>query len=246
MQLIECVHTSPETHYRRRMTESFEEFKNSFSYGSRSDLSFKFLKSLSDDAAMEFFRRLLLRVGDLYDTGDATEIIELAYQAQIDGYAPDPDRPSRWRYEDHPFTALSKPLAECRVGMLTSSGHFVAGDDPRPFDVADMSQQEAEERIGEFLREAPILSAIPRDTPGTDLRVRHGGYDIRSAERDFNVTFPRDALVAAATEGTVGAVASTLYSFPGATAQGRLKQAAPGWAQRLKDEDIDVLLLVPV
>ena len=228
------------------MPQSFEEFKKSFYYGSRSDLSFKFLASLSDDVAAEFLQQLLFQVGELHDTGDVTPIIELVYQAQIEGYAPDPERPSRWQYQDRPFTALSKPLAECRVGMLTSSGHFVAGDDPRPFDVADMTQQEAEDRIGEFLRTAPILSAIPRDTDGADLRVRHGGYDIRSAQRDSNVTFPRDALVAAATAGTVAEVAHTLYSFPGATAQGRVKQIAPEWAQRLKDEDIDVLLLVPV
>ena len=54
------------------MPESFEEFKNSFSYGSRSDLSFKFLASLSDDVAAEFLQQLLLQVGEAYDTGDAT------------------------------------------------------------------------------------------------------------------------------------------------------------------------------
>ena len=228
------------------MAESFKEFKDSFYYGSRSDLSFKFLKSMSDEAAGEFLRRLLTEVGDAYDTGEVGPILELAYRAQIEGYAPDPERPSRWRYEDRPFAALSKPLTSSRVGMLTSSGHFRAGDDPQPFGIDNMTQQEAEDRIGEFIRTAPVLSPIPRDTAGADLRVRHGGYDTRAAQRDFNVVFPRDALMAAAADGRLGEVAPTLYSFPGATAQGRVKQLAPDWVQRLKDEDVDVLLLVPV
>ena len=228
------------------MPESFEDFKKSFSYGSRSDLSFKFLKSLPDGDAAEFFRRLLAEVGEAYDTGDVTAIIELAYEAQVAGYTPDPERPPRWRYDDRPFTPLRKPLAESRIGLMTSSGHFVAGDDPQPFGEAGMTQQQAEARIDDFLREAPTMSAIPRDTPADRLRVRHGGYDTRSALRDYNVTFPRDLVVAAAEAGRVGEVADTLYSFPGAAAQGRVRQLAPEWARQLHEDEVDVLLLVPV
>jgi hypothetical protein len=223
--------------------ESFSEFKTSFSYGSRSDLSFKFLKSMPDDEAAEFLRRLLEEVGDAYDTGDVVSIIELAIEAQITGYRP--TQPSRWSYDDRPFTPLRKPLSESRVGLMTSSGHFVAGADPQPFGVTAMTQQEAEDRIGEFLKEAPTLSHIPRDTPGDELRVRHGGYDVRSALRDYNVSFPRDALLTVAADRGAS-VAETLYSFTGAAAQGRVRKLAPEWAQQLHDDEIDVLLLVPV
>ncbi len=228
------------------MTESFEDFKTSFSYGTRSDLSFKFLKAMPDEQAADFIQSLLFEVGEAYDTGDLAPIIRLAYEAQIAGYAPNPDRPSRWRYDDRPFTPLTKPLADSRVGLMTSSGHFVDGDDPEPFGVTNMTQAEAEERISEFLREAPSLSSIPIDTPASDLRVRHGGYDVRSAKRDHNVSFPRDSLVRAAEQGRIGSVAETLYSFTGAAAQGRVKQLAPKWAATIADAGIDVLLLVPV
>jgi hypothetical protein len=228
------------------MVGSFEEFKNSFSYGSRSDLSFKFLKSMSDEEAADFVQQLLFEVGEAYDTGEVGPILELAYEAQVAGYAPDPAQPYRWSYEDRPFTELTKPLSECRVGLLTSSGHFVAGDDPQPFGVTDMTQTEAEERIGEFMRATPILSRIARDTPAEKLVVRHGGYDTRPALRDFNVSFPRDTLVAAEEAGRIGTLADTLYSFPGATAQGRVKQVAPAWAEQIGKDSIDVLLLVPV
>ncbi len=228
------------------MSESFEEFKSSFSYGSRSDLSFKFLKHLDDTDATEFFRRILEEVGNAYDTGDVAGIINVAYEAQIAGYAPDPDEPYHYTYDDRPFAPLRKPLAESRVGLLTSSGHFVAGDDPEPLGVKEMTQQEAHDRIGEFLREAAVLSAIPRDTPGRNLVVRHGGYDTRSAARDPNVTFPRDRLVELEQSGRIGELADVLYSFPGATAQGRVKRSAQEWATQFAADDIDVLLLVPV
>ena len=42
--------------------ESFEDFKKSFSYGSRTDLNFKFLAKLSDDQAAKFFQDLLWKL----------------------------------------------------------------------------------------------------------------------------------------------------------------------------------------
>jgi hypothetical protein len=228
------------------MNGSFGDFKTSFYYGSRSDLSFKFLEAMSDEDAATFFQQLLREVGAAYDTGDVTQIIDLAYRTQVAGYAPQPESPSRWTYDDRPFTPLRKPLNESRIGLLTSSGHFVKGDDPKPFGVDDMTQREAEERIGDFLREAPSLSLIPRDTPAHDLVVRHGGYDTRSVELDPNVAFPRDALAAAEAAGRVGELSQRLYSFAGACAQGRVKKVAAEWAERLVNDKTDILLLVPV
>jgi hypothetical protein len=39
--------------------ESFKGFKNSFSYGSRTDMNFNFLKNLSEEDAAQFFQDLL-------------------------------------------------------------------------------------------------------------------------------------------------------------------------------------------
>lgn len=229
------------------MTESFDEFKDSFSYGPRGDLSFKFLKKLDPDSAAEAIRQILEAVGTSFDSGDAGELHDMIVDWQTAAYFPAADAPRRYMYEDTPFASLPRPLAECRVGLLTSSGHFVVGDDPEPFGVEDMTQVEAVDRISDFMKETPVLSAIPRDSDAEDLRVRHGGYDIRSAVKDYNVTFPRDALMAAERDGRIGDVAEDLYSFPGATSQGRLrKEALPGWIETLTAMDIDVLLLVPV
>lgn len=229
------------------MSESLEDFKDSFSYGSRNDLSFKFLKKLDADRAGEAIRQILSAVGTSFDTGSTRELHDLVVSWQVAAYTPPADAPRSYVYDDTPWTSLRKPLAESRVGLLSSSGHFLAGDDPEPFGVPDMTQLEAVDRIGDFLKEAPVLSELPRDFDPSDLRVRHGGYDIRSAVLDHNVVLPRDALVAAADAGTIGSVADVLYSFPGATSQGRLhRNALGGWIDRFRAAKLDVLLLVPV
>jgi hypothetical protein len=224
--------------------ETLEQFKNSFSYGSRSDLSFKFLKALTPEEAGQFFRELLWEVGHSLDHGEIGPIHQLIFEWQVRGYR---GSGRNHDYDDAPFTPLAKPLAASRVGVITSSGHFVAGDDPEPFGVEDMTQAEAEARIGEFLRETPTLSAVPTDVATEDLRVRHGGYDVRSVSHDREVAFPLTTLQAFEVEGRIGELASPMYSFPGATSQGRLrKKSLPEWIDRLSAEGIDVLLLVPV
>jgi D-proline reductase (dithiol) PrdB len=227
--------------------ETFEQFKNSFAYGSRNDLLFKFLKRLSPEEAGEFFRELLEKLGESFDAGDFDRIVQHTYAWQVRGYTPAPGEKRQWVYAEGPFTPLPKPLTASRLALLTSSGHFVEGDDPEPFGVKDMTQEEAVQRIGEFLKVAPQLSAIPVDTPGDKLRVRHGGYDIRGAQADPNVVLAIDRLRELAQEGVIGEFAPQAYSFVGATAQTPLlKKNAPQWAALLKEQRVDVALLVPV
>jgi hypothetical protein len=227
--------------------ESLETFRTSFSYGTRNDLNFKFFKGLSDDEVASFLQTLLDELGSAYDTGDIQPLIDAAYAAQVAGYSPTPDAPPPMHeYSNGPFAPFDIPLTEARIGLLTTSGHFLRDDDPQPFGETAMSQEEAVARISEFIRSAPELSEIPSSAPVSELRVRHGGYDIRSAERDSNVTFPMERLREAHAEGRVGELADTYFSFPGATAQGRLRKVLPEWVERLHDQDIDLMLLVPV
>ncbi len=228
-------------------SESLETFRTSFSYGTRNDLNFKFFKGLSDDEVATFLQTLLNELGSAYDTGDIQPLIDAAYKAQVAGYSPAPDAPPpKHEYSNGPFTPFNVPLTEARVGLLTTSGHFLKDDDPQPFGETAMTQEQAVARISDFIRSAPVLSEIPSSCPAPDLRVRHGGYDIRSAERDPNVTFPIERLREASAEGRVGELADTFYSFPGATAQGRLRSVLPEWVEKLHDQDIDLMLLVPV
>jgi hypothetical protein len=154
---------------KEKPTETFEEFKNSFFYGSRSDLNFKFLSSLDSADAGQFFQDLLWKLGGASNDDQFDPVIDHIFDWQVKAYTGKP----RWTYEDKPFTPLSKPVSQTTMGLLTSSGHFVEGDDPQPFGVENMSQKEAEERIGEFIKSPPQLSTIPIDIPKEKLRVRH-------------------------------------------------------------------------
>ena len=223
--------------------ESFADFKNSFSYGSRADLNFKFLKGLSNEEAADFLQELMWLVADSIDDGDTDRLADLSVAAERRSYA----GPTSWQYEDGPFVKPRKPVSQMRLALITSSGHFVDGDDPEPFGVVDMSQEEAAQRIDDFLKEEPTLSVIPAYTRESKLRVRHGGYDIRSAQADPNVAFPLSRMRDLVADGTIGDLASNAYSFVGACAQMRLlRRTGPKWVAQWLDEGIEGAVLVPV
>ncbi len=230
--------------------ETIEDLRKSFWYGSRSNLSFKFLKDLSDTEFGDFLDELLAEVAATVNSGDPTGVIDAAYRWQIQAYAGhlgDPDDFPH-RFDDVPINPLPKPLGECRVTLLTSSGHFVAGDDPEPFGVENMTQAEAEDRISEFLKEAPTLSSIPVDVDPSDLHVRHGGYPTDAVRSDHQVGLPIGHLADLTSEGVIRSLNPIAYSFVGAASQVRLKKKqAPEWADQLRnDGQTDVVLLIPL
>jgi hypothetical protein len=223
--------------------ETFEEFKRSFYYGSRSDMNFKFLADLPDEEASHFFQELLWKMGDALNDGDFSYLVEYISHEQAKAYA----NPGRFVYEDTPFTPLRAPLSQLRMGLISSSGHFVEGEDPKPFGVENMTQQEAEARIMDFIKSEPQLSVIPMNIPTDKLHVRHGGYDIRGSQVDPNVTLPLDRLHELQSQGIIGELAPNAYSFVGASSQLRLRnQTGPEWVKLFQEQKIEALLLVPV
>lgn len=229
------------------VTPTLAEFKDSFFYGSRSNLNVKFLARLSAEQAGDVIADMFAAISGLLDHGDPGPVIDEFIGWQQAAYQPRDDETTRFAYDDGPLTPVTTPLAESRVALVTSSGHFVEGDDPEPFGVVDMTQDEAEARISEFLRAEPILSAVPVDTPADQLRVRHGGYPVEAVRADFQVALPTGHLATLAARGVIGAVAPRAYSFVGATSQLRLRdQVGPRWAEMLHDDDVDLALFVPV
>ena len=167
--------------------ETFYEFRNSFSYGSRTDLLFKFLKSGSEQQADDFLRELLHLTDDLIDDGDVTPIVEAIVRAQSGAYA----GPGNFEYDDKPFAKLEQPVSESRIALLTTTGHFVGGDDPKPYRMENLTQEQVVKMSGEFGKTDPVLSEIPITTLLDNLEVNE-----RTANtgRSLRKKLPHDAV----------------------------------------------------
>lgn len=217
---------------------TFESFRTSFYYGEHADMQLKFLARMTDQQAADSIAEVLGRVGEALDTGDMGPVRDALYTAQVAAYTED-DSPA---VPDAPFAALVGDLRDHSLALISAGGIFRAGDDPMGPD--GPSQQESLALISEFLRGAPTLSAIPKDTPDDQLGARHPGYDARTAQRDPGTVFPLAVLRDVEAEGGVR-LADTHYSFTGATSQVRLREhVAPEWAQQLRAEGVGACLLV--
>jgi D-proline reductase (dithiol) PrdB len=136
--------------------------------------------------------------------------------------------PFRWVVnDDAPWTPLPRPLAECRVALISSGGFYTA--DQPPFDDNDGSYR-----------------LIPRATESRDLRIYHHGYRDADPDRDPNCVFPLERLRELAAESVIGELAESAISFVTLySARRDLERAAPIVAE-LRRMAVDAAFLVPV
>ena len=139
--------------------------------------------------------------------------------------------PYRWVVnEDVPWTPLAKPLDRCRVALVSTGG--VHHKDQPPFHTRDDTSH----------RE------IPRDVPVEELRVAHFGYRTEDATSDPNCVFPIERMRELEAEGVIGEFADPAYSAMGGIYSARRvrEELAPRLIERLTQQRVDVLYLVPV
>ena len=90
---------------------------------------------------------------------------------------------------------------------------------------------------------------IPRPTVAKDIVQSHTSiaFDHTGIYRDINVTFPIDRLREMHDRGEIGSLSSNYYSFMGAVRDvtGFVEESGPEVAIRLKEENVDVVLLTP-
>jgi len=133
-----------------------------------------------------------------------------------------------------PWTPVSKPLAECKVAVVTTAG--VHHRDQPQFDMMDPDGD-------------PTFRVIDVNRPVRDLMITHDYYDRSDAERDINIVFPIQRLREFELKGLIGHVAGIHYGFMGHTrgphVQTLTNQTAPEAARRLKTDSVDVVLLTP-
>jgi len=129
-----------------------------------------------------------------------------------------------------PFRRPAKPLAACRLAIVTTAGVHVRGD--RLFTPGDQTYR-----------------VIPSGTPAVDIVQSHTsiGFDRVAIMRDINVSFPIDRLRELVARGELGGIGPSHYSFMGAQREvARIEsQTGPEAARRLVDEGVDLALITP-
>jgi hypothetical protein len=145
---------------------------------------------------------------------------------------------AREREREIPWTPLSKPLSQARVALVSSAA--LALNDDAPFD------QEGERRNPWW--GDPSFRVLPRDTQTGDVKCYHMHIDVSVPERDLDSVMPLGRLAELESEGFVGTSAPSHYSFMGYILKPEelLERHTPAMIERLKREEVDAVLLVPV
>ena len=133
-----------------------------------------------------------------------------------------------------PWAPPQKPLAECKLALVTTSG--VHHSEQEPFDMQDSEGD-------------PSFRTIDAATISGGYKITHDYYDHSDAEKDLNIIFPLQRLQELQQEGVIAQLADTHYSFMGHI-DGRhiatlIGQAAQEVVKRLKQDQVDVVLLTP-
>jgi D-proline reductase (dithiol) PrdB len=144
--------------------------------------------------------------------------------------------PYRWaHYVDAPFQPLRKPLARCRVAIVTTAA---------PFDPAKGDQGPGAPYNGG----AKFYSVYDGDTSKThDLRISHIAYDrVHTSAQDSGSWFPLPQLRQLAALGRIGEVAPRFFGAPtNRSHRVTLETDAPDILARCRADRVDAAVLVP-
>ena len=141
-----------------------------------------------------------------------------------------------WRRIDPvPWSPLRKPLAVCRLALVSSAGFVLPGQEP--FDASIRGGDVSFREIPSGAEAAALI-----DTH------RSRSFDHSGLRSDPNLALPLDRARELHAAGRIGSVNRRHLSFMGSiTAPGRLvRDTAPRAARALSEDGVDVALLVPV
>lgn len=141
-----------------------------------------------------------------------------------------------WRkIEPVPWAEVKRPLAECKLGLVTTAGFTAPGQ--HPFD--------------ESIKGGDVsFRVIPDNTKLEQLHENHRShsFDHTGIQRDPNLAFPIARAHELVQRGRVKEVNQRHLSFMGSiVAPGRLRaQTAPEAAGLFVEDQVDIALLTPV
>jgi hypothetical protein len=145
------------------------------------------------------------------------------------------DRDYEWAANDDiPFTRLARPLSDCRVALVSTS------------DIGVRAPDGSRDRENEF--GVGNVYSLRSDTPLDLLYSRQEHFDQHATTLDdINSFFPVSRLHELADSGRIGSVASECIGVYTAYSQRKTNERdAPEVLRRLRDDDVDVVLLTPV
>lgn len=148
------------------------------------------------------------------------------------GYA----EPYRWaHFADVPFTPLRKPLADCRIGLVTTAALF----DPT---LGDQGPGAPYNAAAKFHR------VYAHETAGRpDVRISHVTYDRdHTSAVDANCWFPLLQMKRCAEIGVVGSISPRFYGVPTTRSQRTtVERDAPEVLSLARADEVDAMILVP-
>ncbi len=147
------------------------------------------------------------------------------------GYAP----PYRWaHYAEVPFWRLSKPLAACRVALITTAAPYRA-------ELGDQGPGAPYNARAKFYSVYSGDSAVDHD-----LRISHLAYDrTHTTAEEPNTWFPLAQLRRFAASGRLGAVALRFHGMPTNRSQRvTIGRDCPEVVARCREDGADAAILV--
>ncbi len=141
--------------------------------------------------------------------------------------------PYQWYQAETPpaLSALRKPLAESRLGMISTAGTYVHG------------------QVAYYYKDDTSIRSIPSDTPATQLRFSHimENYLVEARQDPCSV-FPVEALRTLNEQGIIGELADNYFSCMGGIYSKKrvADELIPSLESAVAREKLDLLLLVPL
>lgn len=141
------------------------------------------------------------------------------------------EQPYAWAtHDDAPFTPLSKPLSECRIGVVTTS-YFLPSD-----------------FVYRVPSDLPRLPYVAERNETDNLNNEHLFWaKDETHTRDRESFLPLARLDEYADDGRIGSVSDRFYGLPTQYSHRQTqKRDAPRVISWMQEDDIDVALLVPL
>ena len=138
---------------------------------------------------------------------------------------------------DIPWAPLKKPVSETRFTLMTTAGINMKSDPP-----FNMEREKEEPAWGD-----PSFREIPNNASEADIDANHLHINTDYLKQDLNVMLPLDHFRQFETDGIIGSLAATCYSYYGFQLDPTvlLEETMPKVAARMLDEGVEAVLLTP-